>query len=176
MRAPTDTGAEIWQHSLLGAITLEAEAIAELTEAPAGSHGTRQRRRLRDRIVAEMTETLTTVGDRYTAPDGVRYSLVDDKGAAGVDTLRGVTAHDPVVTDVIEFQTLPAGDRADPRGHRPLERRNRKHSACLVRRRDPIPSRQRRAAVRGVERGECRVMSMFMTSNPRRARCPASPS
>ena len=109
MRAPTDTGAEIWQHSLLGAITLEAEAIAELTEAPAGSHGTRQRRRLRDRIVAEMTETLTTVGDRYTAPDGVRYSLVDDKGAAGVDTLRGVTAHDPVVTDVIEFQTLPAG-------------------------------------------------------------------
>ena len=32
---------------------------------------------LRDRIVAEMSEALTQVGDTYRAPDGVLYSLTE---------------------------------------------------------------------------------------------------
>ena len=36
------------------------------------------RNALRDRIVGEMTAALVGVGDRYRAPDGVLYSLIEE--------------------------------------------------------------------------------------------------
>jgi hypothetical protein len=67
-----EVGDEIWQVSLADAIGAEAETIAgnagaELLEAPDREH----RDVLRDRIVAEMTSALVSIGDRYRAPDGV---------------------------------------------------------------------------------------------------------
>lgn len=73
-----DVGDEIWQMGLADAITADAEMIAGYAEAdllqpPDHAH----RDALRDRIVREMTSALVTVGDRYRAPDGIDYSLLD---------------------------------------------------------------------------------------------------
>ena len=74
-----EIGDEIWQESLAGAIAAEAETIAgyagsDLLEAPDQPH----RDALRDRLIGEMTKALVHVGDEYRAPDGVRYSLIDE--------------------------------------------------------------------------------------------------
>jgi hypothetical protein len=73
-----------------------------------------------------------------------------------------------VVTEA-SFETLPIGSGASRRAIAHWS--DGTHSEVLRWHSDAgvIPSRPRRAAVRGVERGEFRVMSMFMTSNPRRA-------
>jgi hypothetical protein len=61
------------------AIAQEADTIAnlagaELLELPTDFC----RDALRARVIAEMTDALVVAGDTYTAPDGVRYSLVAD--------------------------------------------------------------------------------------------------
>jgi hypothetical protein len=70
-------GAEIWHVAITEVIAEEADTIANLTgaellEAPTDDC----RDALRARVIQEMTETLVAAGDTYTAPDGVRYSLV----------------------------------------------------------------------------------------------------
>ena len=77
--ASYDVGDEIWQESLADAIHAEAETIAgyagsDLLQSPDQA----QRNALRDRIVGEMTAALVSVGDRYRAPDGVLYSLIEE--------------------------------------------------------------------------------------------------
>lgn len=72
-------GDEIWQESLLEVITAEAETIAgsagcDLPESPDQAH----RDALRGQIIIDMTSALVDVGDEYRAPDGVRYSLIDE--------------------------------------------------------------------------------------------------
>ena len=52
---------------------IAAYAGADLLESPDQAH----RDALRDRIVEEMSWALVSVGDRYRAPDGVLYSLID---------------------------------------------------------------------------------------------------
>jgi hypothetical protein len=75
---PYEIGPEISQRPLMEAIYAEAETIAgyagsDLLESPDQNH----RDQLRDRIIAEMTKALTQIDDTYTAPDGVRYSLIE---------------------------------------------------------------------------------------------------
>jgi hypothetical protein len=113
--ASYEIGDEIGQDSLADAITAEGETIAgyagaDLLESPDLAH----RDALRARMVHEMSSTLVTVGDRYRAPDGVLYSLVEEPDVdppGGEDTLSGVTppASEPIVEEVLRFEELPLG-------------------------------------------------------------------
>ena len=70
-----EIGHDIWQEPLADAIRFEAENVAfyaedsNLLASPDQAH----RDELRDPIIAALTQ----VGDAYTAPDGVLYSLSD---------------------------------------------------------------------------------------------------
>jgi hypothetical protein len=90
-----DVGDEIWQQSLADAIREEAEVIANHA-GPELLALTEQELRsvLRGRIIAAMTEALVDVGDSYRAPDGVHYS---------------VSAPEPVIEEVLQFEDLPVG-------------------------------------------------------------------
>jgi hypothetical protein len=113
--ASHDVGDEIWHKSLENAIHAEAETIAscagsDLLESSDQAH----RNALRDRIVGEMTAALVSVGDRYCAPDGVRYSLIEESAVdapCGVGTLRAVgnCTSEPIVEEVLRFEDLPLG-------------------------------------------------------------------
>jgi hypothetical protein len=116
-----EVGDEIWQQPLADAIAAEAETIADYAIAdliqPA-RHANRDA--LRDRIIAEMTSALRRVGDRYTAPDGVVYSLLDEPEAGprlGPGTLTAMTpqTRDPVVDEVLRFENLPVGSAGSRR-------------------------------------------------------------
>lgn len=108
-------GDEIWHESLPDAIITEAETIAtyagsDLLESPARAH----RAALRDRIVRELTSALVSVGDEYRAPDGVLYSLIDERTLgplAGEGRLSPVSsrAPEPIVDQVLRFEDLPLG-------------------------------------------------------------------
>jgi hypothetical protein len=61
-----------------------------------------------------MTSALVSVGDRYRAPDGVLYSLIDDPAldrAVGDGRLSAVSsrASEPIVEEVVRFENLPLG-------------------------------------------------------------------
>jgi hypothetical protein len=111
--ASYDIGDEIWQESLADAIYAEAETVAgyagsELLESQDEAH----RDALRDRIVDEMTSALVIVGDRYRAPDGVLYSLIEESAldpSSGEGRLRAVGLHEsePIVQEVLRFETVP---------------------------------------------------------------------
>ena len=113
--ASYDVGDEIWQETLAEAIHAEAETIAgyagsDLLESPDQAH----RDTLRDRIVNEMTSALVSVGDRYRAPDGVLYSLIDQcppDPPSGEGTLgaMGTPTSEPIVEEVLRFEDLPLG-------------------------------------------------------------------
>ena len=113
--ASYDVGDEIWQVSLADAVNAEAETIAgdagaDRLQSPDQTH----RNALRDRIVGEMTSALVSVGDRYRAPDGVLYSLIDDAApepAVGEGRVRAVSsrASEPIVEEVLRFENLPLG-------------------------------------------------------------------
>jgi hypothetical protein len=113
--ASYEVGDEIWQESLTHAIRAEAETIAGyagsgLLESP----NEPDRDALRDRIVDEMTFGLVSVGDRYRAPDGVLYSLIEQSGAdplSGEGRLRamGTRTSEPIVEEVVRFEDLPLG-------------------------------------------------------------------
>jgi hypothetical protein len=116
-----EIGDEIWQVSLEDAIRSEAELIGRYagedvleatSEQPQGA--------LAARIVAEMTEGLTKVGDSYRAPDGVLYSLIQSPGLDPLhveDTLRRMTsrAPEPTVDRVLRFESLPLGSTGSRR-------------------------------------------------------------
>jgi hypothetical protein len=106
-----DIGDEIWQQSLAEAITAEAETIAgyagsDLLESPHQAH----RDVLRHQIILDMTSALIDVGDEYGAPEGVRYTLLDES-APDPGRLSGVSSRggDPVVEEVLRFEDLPPG-------------------------------------------------------------------
>ena len=113
--ASYDVGDEICQVSLADAINAEAETIAgdagaDLLESPDQAH----RNALPDRIVHEMTATLMSVGDRYRAPDGVLYSLIDQRAAkrrGGEDRLSAASPRtsEPIVDEILRFEDLPLG-------------------------------------------------------------------
>jgi hypothetical protein len=81
----------------------------------------------------------------------------------------------PIVEEVVRFEELPSGALASRRAI--VRWNDGTEGECARWYHDEVLSLvdHVRAAVRGVEGGEFRVMSMFMTSNHRRARCPASP-
>jgi hypothetical protein len=114
-----DIGDEIWQQSLEEAIAGEAETIAgyagsDLLESPDEA----RRDALRDQIIVEMTSALVDIGDEYRAPDGVRYSLVDEPEPDSVPgSLSGVSpgASEPVVEEVVRFEDLPLGSAGSRR-------------------------------------------------------------
>jgi hypothetical protein len=114
-----DIGDEIWHQSLAEAIAAEAETIAgyagsDLLESPDQGH----RDALRDQIIVEMTSALVDGGDEYRAPDGVRYSLVDEpEPDSGSGRLSGVSsgASEPVVEEVLRFEDLPLGSAGSRR-------------------------------------------------------------
>ena len=113
--ASYDVGDEIWQEPLADAIHAEAEMIAgyagsDLLESPDQAH----RDALRDQIVHEMTCALVSVGDRYRAPDGVLYSLIeqsapDPPSGEGRLSAMGTRASEPIVEAVLRFEDLPPG-------------------------------------------------------------------
>jgi hypothetical protein len=112
-----EVGDEIWQQPLAEAITTEADTIAgyagsDLLESPDEEH----RDMLRDQIIAEMTAALVDVGDEYRAPDGIRYSLVDES-AGGAGTLSAVSSSgpEPVVEEVLRVEDLPLGSAGSRR-------------------------------------------------------------
>jgi hypothetical protein len=110
-----EIGDEIWQQSLAEAIEAEADAIAmaagaELLPDPSEA----SRAGLRARVIAEMTDALTVPGDRYTAPDGVLYSLTEESaldGSPGEGRLSamGHCTSEPIVEEVLRFEDLPLG-------------------------------------------------------------------
>lgn len=110
-----DVGDEVWQESLIDAIMCEAEMIAEYAAGDlCWSLGQADRDAMRNRIVAEMTVALRRAGDRYTAPDPVVYSLLDElpadpRTARGTVSAMTHPARDPVVEEVLRFENLPAG-------------------------------------------------------------------
>ena len=117
--ASYDVGDEIWQESLADAIHAEAETIAsyagsDLLESSDQAH----RDALRDRIVDEMTSALVSVGDRYRAPDGVLYSLIEESrpdppSGGGRLSAMGNRTSEPIVEEVLRFEDLPLGS-AEP--------------------------------------------------------------
>jgi hypothetical protein len=114
-----DIGEEIWQQPLHDAIREEAETIADyagsdLLESPDREH----RDQLCEQIITAMTSALVHVGDRYRAPDGVLYTLLDD--SAGEDdepvTIADVSSDtSPTVQEVLRFETPPIGSLASRR-------------------------------------------------------------
>ena len=61
-----------------------------------------------------MTSALVSVGDRYRAPDGVLYSLIEEHDVdplGGEDRLSAVSSPtpEPVVEEVLRFEGLPLG-------------------------------------------------------------------
>ena len=140
---PYEIGDEIWQQSLADAIRAEAETIADyagpdLLPLP----GRAGRVALRDRVIAEMTAALRQAGDTYTAPDGIAYTLTDQAQLdlpAREDTLAPMSPAQPapIVEEVLRFEDLPRRIIRHARRDRALERRHRKPSPGLVRRRDP---------------------------------------
>ena len=115
---PYEIGPEIWQQPLADAIRAEAETIAgdagsDLLESPDQKY----RDQLRDRIIADMTMALTQIDDTYTAPDGVRYSLIKSpaRDAADEGTLTPVSPSTPVVEEVLRFEDLPLGSSGSRR-------------------------------------------------------------
>jgi hypothetical protein len=73
---------------------------------------------LRDQIIVEMTAALVDVGDKYRAPDGVRYALVDEsESGCGAGRLNDVSsgASEPVVEEVLRFEDLPLGSAGSRR-------------------------------------------------------------
>ena len=105
--ASHDVGDEIWQVALGDAIQAEAECIVYSAGSDLLESGHDQ---LRDRIVAEMSEALSQVGDTYRAPDGVLYSLIEATAVEDDDdTLTAVSSAAPVVEEVLRFEDLPVG-------------------------------------------------------------------
>ncbi len=114
-------GDEIWQESLADAIQAEAETIAgyagsDLLESPDQAH----RDALRDRFVDEMTSALVSIGDRYGAPDGVLYSLIEQPPPdppRGDGRLRAVRTRmsEPIVEEVLRFEDLRLGSAGSRR-------------------------------------------------------------
>ena len=113
--ATRDVGDEIWQESLVDAIHAEAERSASY----AGSdllHLSDQAHRnaLRHRLVGEMTAALVSVGDRYRAPDGVLYALIEEsaldppRGEGRLGAMSNCTS-EPIVEEVVRFEDLPVG-------------------------------------------------------------------
>jgi hypothetical protein len=113
--ASYDVGDEIWQESLAEAIHAEAETIAgyagsDLLESPDQAH----RDAVRDWIVDEMTSALVSVGDRYRAPDGVLYSLIeqsapDPPSGEGRLSAMATPTSEPIVDEILRFEDLPLG-------------------------------------------------------------------
>jgi len=67
-----------------------------------------------------MTALLTQVGDVYTAPDGVLYSLSDQPAldpypCEGTLSLVSAPPQSPVVQEVLRFEDLPLGSAATRR-------------------------------------------------------------
>jgi hypothetical protein len=104
--ASYDVGDEIWQVALSDAIQAEAECIVCSAGSDLLESGHNQ---LRDRIVAEMSEALSQVGDAYRAPDGILYSLIEPSAVEDDDTLTPVSSAAPVVEEVVRFEDLPVG-------------------------------------------------------------------
>jgi hypothetical protein len=104
--ASHDVGDEIWQVALSDAIQVEAECIVHSAGSDLLESGHNQ---LRDRIVAEMSEALSQVGDAYRAPDCVLYSLIEPDAVQDGDTLTAVSSAAPVVEEVLRFEDLPVG-------------------------------------------------------------------
>ena len=115
---PYQLGDEIWQQSLRDAIRAEAEIVADhagpdLLPMPSPA----ARVALRDRVVAEMTAALQQIGDTYTAPDRVAYTLTDQAQLdlpARQDTLATMSPAPsaPIVEEVLRFEDLPVGSSA----------------------------------------------------------------
>ena len=104
--ASYDVGDEIWQVALGDAIQAEAGCIVYSAGSELLESGHNQ---LRDRIVAEMSEALSQVGDAYRAPDCVLYSLIELDAVQDGDTLTAVSSAAPVVEEVLRFEDLPVG-------------------------------------------------------------------
>jgi len=104
--ASYDVGDEIWQVALSNAIQAEAECIVYSAGSDLLASGHDQ---LRARIVAEMSEALSQVGDTYRAPDGVLYSLIEPSAVEDDGTLTAVSSVTPVVEEVLRFEDLPVG-------------------------------------------------------------------
>ena len=115
---PYQLGDEIWQQSLCDAIRVEAEIVADHAGSDLlPSRGPAARVALRDRVVAEMTAALQQIGDTYTAPDRIAYTLTDQGQLdlpARQDTLATMsrTPSAPIVEKVLRFKDLPVGSSA----------------------------------------------------------------
>ena len=115
---PYQLGGETWQQSLRDAIRTEAETVADHAGPdvlPMPSLAARVA--LRDRIVAEVTAALQQIGDTYTAPDRVAYTLTDQAQLdlpARQATLATMsrTSSAPIVEEVLRFEDLPVGSSA----------------------------------------------------------------
>jgi hypothetical protein len=113
--ASYDVGDEIWHGSLADAIQAEAETIASYAGSDLlRSSDQAQRNALRDRIVGEMTAALVSVGDRYCAPNGVFYSLLEESAldapsGEGRLSAMGNRTCEPIVEEVLRFEDLPLG-------------------------------------------------------------------
>jgi hypothetical protein len=104
--ASYDVGDEIWQVALSDAIQAQAESIVYSAGSDLLDSGPTQ---LRGRIIAEMSQALSRVGDTYRAPDRVLYSLIEPAAVEDDDTLTAVSSSAPVVEEVLRFENLPVG-------------------------------------------------------------------
>jgi hypothetical protein len=104
--ASHDVGDEIWQVALSDALLAEAESIVYSAGSDLVEAGHDQPR---DRIVAEMSEALSQVGDTYRAPDGILYSLSEPSAVENDDTLTAVSSAAPVVEEILRFADLLVG-------------------------------------------------------------------
>jgi hypothetical protein len=131
--ASHDIGDEIWQEALGDAIRAEAESIVYSAGPDLVEAGQSQ---LRDRIVAEMSEALSEVGDTYRAPDGILYSLIEPPGIED-DRLTAVRSAVPVVEEVLRFEDLPVGSLGTRRAVVRWSDGTEGEGLKLVRRRNP---------------------------------------
>jgi hypothetical protein len=112
---PYELGDEIWQQSLSDAIRAEAEMIADYASPGLLQPPSRAGRvALRDRVIAEMTAALRQIGDTYTAPDSIAYTLtelaqLDLTAPEDMLTCIRPAKTAPVVEAVLRFEDLPVG-------------------------------------------------------------------
>jgi hypothetical protein len=113
--ASCEVGDEIWEESRADAVHAEADTIAsyaasDLLPSSDQSHRTT----LCDRIVGGMTAALVSIGDRYCAPDGVLYLLIEESaldpacGGGRLSTM-GNCGSEPIVDEVLRFEDIPLG-------------------------------------------------------------------
>jgi hypothetical protein len=108
-----EIGEEIWQVSLEEAVRTEVDAMAEYPVTP--EHRALGRATLAASLSESMLIALTTIGDTWMSPDGVRYVLAATDPADELPTPPASDAPEPTIIEVLRFEPPPIAESGSRR-------------------------------------------------------------